>query len=102
MADFIVIAAEAVVSRLAVDYDENDMFKSGTLAESFRNQFRVGRTSLETCADNVGMMPNPENGCNDLKSIFIDHIYNVKRCGKRCKWGLTAAISGAHTIGKAK
>ena len=48
------------------------------------------------------MMPNPENGCNDLQSIFVEHIYNVRRCGKACKWGLTAAISGAHTIGSAK
>ena len=102
LADFIVIAAEAVTARLAVDYDANDTFKKGTLASKFRDQLKVGRTTLKECPSNVGMMPNPENGCNDLQNIFIDHIFNTRGCNKSCKWGLTAAISGAHTIGSAK
>lgn len=60
-------------------------------------------------------MPNPENSCADLEEVFINHIFNhaketrvkngketVRWCGWRCRWGLTAAISGAHTIGSAK
>lgn len=53
-------------------------------------------------------MPNPENGCSDLKEVFITHIFNVRQrvagkwLKKRGKWRLTAAISGAHSIGKAK
>ena len=43
-------------------------------------------------------MPNPENGCDGLKSIFIDHIY-ASETGD--EWALTAAISGAHTLGSA-
>jgi len=35
-----------------------------------------------------------------LKSIFIDHIFGKLR-NKRFRWKLTAAISGAHTIGQA-
>lgn len=46
-------------------------------------------------------MPNPEKGCDDLKEIFVKHIYNVG-IGKRHRWGMTAALSGAHTIGSAK
>jgi hypothetical protein len=45
-------------------------------------------------------MPNPENSCNDLQNIFIDHIFKEK--GDYIAWGLTAALSGAHTIGNAK
>jgi len=37
LADFIVIAAEAVTGGLAADYDKTDMFKSGTLASKFRD-----------------------------------------------------------------
>jgi len=48
------------------------------------------------------MMPNPEKGCDDLKAIFFNHIYAIRGLGKRKRWGLTAAISGAHTIGSAK
>jgi len=48
------------------------------------------------------MMPNPENGCDDLEEIFVNHIYGVRGIGMRIKWGLTVAISGAHTIGSAK
>lgn len=46
-------------------------------------------------------MPNPENGCDDLKKIFIQHIYNG-RWSKRTGWNMLAALSGVHTIGKAK
>ena len=55
-------------------------------------------------------MPNPEEGCKDLKRIFVDHIYLNTTIGKRRRyygaywesWGLTTAISGVHTIGSAK
>ena len=43
-------------------------------------------------------MPNPELGCAGLSDIFIDHIY--KDQGEHA-WNLTAAISGAHTLGSA-
>jgi hypothetical protein len=44
-------------------------------------------------------MPNAEEGCTDLKSIFLDHIFKGNR--KRFSWKLTAALTGAHTIGQA-
>jgi len=43
-------------------------------------------------------MPNPELGCDGLSDIFIDHIYSST--GER-GWEMTAAISGAHTLGSA-
>jgi len=39
LADFIVIAAEAVTGRLAVDYDTANMFNDKTLSSKFRDQF---------------------------------------------------------------
>lgn len=42
-------------------------------------------------------MPNPENGCDGLEDIFVDHIYK----GTGREWEFTAAISGAHTLGSA-
>lgn len=42
-------------------------------------------------------MPDPEKSCNGLSDIFVDHIYR----GEDDAWALTAAISGAHTLGDA-
>lgn len=39
LADFMVLAAEAVTGRLAVDYDAEDPFKKNTLLENFSRQF---------------------------------------------------------------
>jgi len=100
LADFLVIAGEAVMIRTATDFDAADPFKDKTLGDTFRDRFRYGRTTVEECAG-TNLMPDPEEGCSDLESIFIDHIYNrIKK--KRFAWRLTAAISGAHTLGSAK
>ena len=42
-------------------------------------------------------MPNPTDGCLGLGEIFLKHIYS----GQANPWALTAAISGAHTLGSA-
>lgn len=51
-------------------------------------------------------MPNPEKGCDDLQKIFIEHIYmknkEKKWVTKNEAWKMTAALSGAHTLGHAK
>lgn len=101
LADFMVVAGEAMAGSLAVDYNKEDPFKDGTLLSKFRDQFGFGRVTKETCPDNEGRMPNPEKGCDDLKSIFVQHIYKGK-WGKRSAWNMLAALSGVHTIGKAK
>jgi len=45
-------------------------------------------------------MPDPERGCDDLNSIFGQHLfkYHRGREGKR----LLSAILGAHTLGSAR
>ena len=43
-------------------------------------------------------MPNPLDGCLGLKAVFGDHIYK----DTPNPWALTAAISGAHTLGSAR
>jgi hypothetical protein len=77
LADFLVIAAEAVMGRTAERYNPNDYYAKGTVADAFFQNFKFGRTAVNTCPNNSGLMPNPENGCDGLSSIFIDHIYNA-------------------------
>jgi hypothetical protein len=100
LADFIVIAAEAVMGRTAKSYKEEDEYAPGTLARVFRDQFRAGRTTEESCSWNTGLMPDPEEGCTDMMQLFGNHIFKFQK--GREKKNLTAAILGAHTLGSAK
>lgn len=99
LADFFVLHAEAVMGMLATDFDSTNPFKEGSLAGRFRDQFHAGRQTDESCPDNVGLMPNPEDGCKGLETVFVNNIF--KRWGKWRGWRWTAAISGAHTLGSA-
>lgn len=101
LADFMVLAAEAVVGSIAEGADLDNLWASGSLLNSFKGQFGYGRETLEKCPENEGLMPNPENGCDDLKKVFVDNVFH-DAWGQKKAWGLTAAISGAHTIGSAK
>lgn len=101
LADFFVIIAESVQAQLATDFNAANPFADGTLAQRFRKQFHVGRQTLEQCPDNVGLMPNPEAGCEGLQEVFVNNIFK-KKFGKWKGWKATAAISGAHTLGSAK
>ena len=76
------MAGEAVVGSIAVGYNPHDKFKTDTLLQMFRDQFWYGRKTMEECPENHGLMPNPEKGCDDLKEIFINHIYNTGLGGK--------------------
>ena len=101
LADFLVIAGEAVMGRTAtppVLYNEDDYYAEGTLAKSFRDGFKFGRITNQECDEPKGLMPNPEDGCKGLVDIFNTHIYSHTGM----PWTMTAAISGAHTIGSAK
>jgi hypothetical protein len=75
IADFLIIAAEAMMGRTSEDYDPNDMFFVGGLPHLFLEDFKYGRTTALTCDSVAGRMPNPEDGCDGLSNIFIDHIY---------------------------
>ena len=95
-ADFLVIAGEAAAAAAATNPEE--------LALTFKNGFKYGRRTVKECEWNVGRMPNPEHGCQGveaegkkgLRQIFVENIYRGRPDG----WALTAAISGAHTVGK--
>lgn len=95
-----VIAAEAVTARTATNYNNSTEFNVGTLEAKFRDNFRAGRKTNETCNE-TGRMPNAEAGCTDIKTVFIDHLFSGVKSKERFKWKLAAAISGAHTIGQA-
>lgn len=86
------------MGRTAELYSATDYYALGTPAEAFLENFKSGRTTQVTCPSNSGLMPNPELGCDGLSNIFIDHIYSAS--GTRA-WEMTAAISGAHTLGSA-
>jgi len=45
------------------------------MARVFRDQFKFGRETAPTCDWNTGLMPDPEEGCNDVNSIFGDHLF---------------------------
>ena len=89
---------EAIMGRTATSYNPTDYFAQGTYAQVLKSKFSFGRTTVPVCAWNVGLMPDAEKGCDGLKPIFIDNIYAKQGDA----WALTAAISGAHTLGSAK
>lgn len=97
LADFIVIAAEAVMGRTATSYNKDSYFKDGTLARGFRDRFAAGRTTKETCPSNLGFMPDAEFGCDHVNRLFTTHIFKDAKYA-HYKY-LTPAIQGAHTIG---
>lgn len=101
LADFTVIAAENSMSKVATKFNSTAPFGQGSLESRFRNKFKAGRTTLEECPDQSNLMPDAEKGCEDLKEVFINNIFHKFKKNRRYKWKLTAAISGAHTIGKA-
>ena len=111
LADFIVIMAEAAIGRAATDkysetYDADTYFDDDTsFAASLRDAFKYGRTTAATCDWNIGRMPNPEHGCDGkgdgkdgIEQIFVDNIFSASDN----PWAMTAAISGAHTVGSTK
>ena len=101
LADFIVIITEAAQAKAATKYDASNVFMPGSLEYTFRRNFKGGRLTHEQC-NMYGLMPSPEVGCASVKSIFVDHIYNVENISESAKWSLTAAITGAHTLGRAR
>lgn len=103
LGDFFVIASEVVMSS-SVSHTGNGQQQPAvagpTMAgweAAFKSGFVFGRPTQSSCEDNVGLMPDAEEGCYDLKRVFIDHIYLDK--DKQMSWKHTAALSGAHTLG---
>lgn len=103
LADFLVIAGEAVMGRAATGVTswapgDDAYYAKETLAGHFMRAFKWGRATNNHCDMDTHLMPDPENGCQGLEDIFVDHIY----ADTGMPWTMTAAISGTHTLGSAK
>lgn len=90
LADFFVIAAEAVMDISRKHVTDEDSNRS---AMDFRSAFRFGRTTAKSCEFAEGRLPNPENSCTDVEESF------VTRMG--LSWEQSAALSAVHTLGRA-
>lgn len=82
VADFLVIAAEAVVSASAAE------------PVPFADAFRFGRTTARTCAFARGRMPDAEGSCSAVRGNFVTRL--------GLDWAESAALMGAHTVGRAQ
>jgi len=91
LADFLVIAAEAVMTAT-----RNNVLATNPTAPpvNFRSQFRYGRTTAKSCDFASGRLPNPENGCGDVQKVFVDSL--------GLDWSGATALMGVHTLGRAR
>jgi len=92
LADFLVIAAEAVmvVSRAHVLCEDDP--NAPTL--DFKSQFRFGRRTAKSCVGAANRLPDPEDGCTAVSETFIEHMGLTPR--------RAAALMGVHTLGRAR
>ena len=81
VADFVVISAEAVMSKQS---------RRGHL--NFEGQFAYGRTTNENCSGNPSM-PNPEGSCGEVDRVFLQNM--------GLSWREAAVLMGVHTLGRA-
>jgi len=89
LADFIVIAAEAVMQHLAFG-ETKPAFEQG-----FKNNFRFGRTTaFEGCEFAEGVLPSPADSCVAVERVFLDNM--------GLNWEESAALMGVHTLGRAE
>lgn len=85
LADFLVIAAEAVMGFTATS-------TAVDLKADFASSFKYGRSTSKSCQDNVAL-PNPADGCKANEVTFISAFGMT--------WRQTAALMGVHSLGKA-
>jgi hypothetical protein len=95
IADFLVIAAEAVMGRTSENYDAADPFQEFSVPALFMENFKYGRTTAATCDTTAGRMHDPEEGCDGLDSVYVDNVFQ----GNDRAWEFTAALMGSHTLG---
>ena len=91
LADFLVIAAEAVMTASRQHVTAADSTRSSL---DFKSKFRYGRTTAKTCEWAHGRLPNPENSCAAVQETFVQSM--------GLTWGEAAALMGVHTLGRAK
>lgn len=83
LADFLVIAAEAIMasSRAQADLD-------------FKPTFRFGRTTSTSCEGAAHLLPNPLDSCGAVERTFVQNM--------GLSWRASAALMGVHSLGRAK
>jgi len=81
LADFLVIAAEAVMTETRANAGEEIDFKS---------DFKFGRTTSTRCEAAHGRLPNPEEGCSATNLVFNQFM--------GLDWKQTAALMAIHPL----
>ena len=72
LADFIVVAAEAVAGSLSPDYNANHKFNTDTLLARFKYQFEFGRKSVDECPSESSLTVDVNNGWSLRINYFED------------------------------
>jgi len=85
LADFLVIAAEAVIIETR---------KNAGAEVDFKSDFKFGRTTNTSCVKTHGRLPNPESGCGATDLVFNQFM--------GLDWHQTAALMAVHSMGRAK
>jgi len=84
LADFVVLAAEALMVRSRRDWNQSSAF-------NMQKGFKFGRPTSRTCWP--GRLPNPEDSCDAVETNFINSL--------GLTWKEATALMGVHTVGKA-
>lgn len=90
LADFLVIAAEAVMTVSREHVLAGDPSRTPV---DFRGHFRFGRTTALECHWAEGRLPNPERSCTAVNETFVGSL--------GLSWRGAAALMGVHTLGRA-
>lgn len=85
LADFFVIVAEALIVNTLPKESES-------WGPELENQFRFGRTTRETCDNDL--LPNPEHSCKAVEDNFVTKL--------GLDWKQATALMGVHTLGRAE
>jgi len=91
LADFLVVAAEAVMGASRKHVTDADSSRSPI---DFKSRFKFGRTTAKSCASAHGRLPNPENSCAAVQETFVESM--------GLSWAQAAALMGVHTLGRAQ
>merc|ERR1719414_198484 len=102
LADFTVIAAEAVMTitrenavKYTMDQGSNEDPSSSTRNLPFKSLFRYGRDTKIDCKQGFEMiLPDPEKGCSEFDRVYIHNLELTMH--------QAVALNGVHTLGRAQ
>mmetsp|Transcript_88774 Transcript_88774/g.230380 ORF Transcript_88774/g.230380 Transcript_88774/m.230380 type:complete len:611 (-) Transcript_88774:144-1976(-) len=86
LADFFVIAAEAVMEAART-------LVPGVQPLDFARTFKYGRTTAKTCPEAGHSLPDAEGACDEVERVFVTNM--------GLDWRGVTALSGTHTLGRA-